>query len=85
MAKYYFTYGSEGHPFVGGWTEVEALDANTATAAFRVFHPDKIPGLLNCCYMYDEELFKRTTMFSDGNFGHRCRELIQLTRTEVSL
>ena len=22
--KYYFTYGTDGQPFVGGWTEVEA-------------------------------------------------------------
>ena len=24
MAKFYFTYGLEGQPFVGGWTEIEA-------------------------------------------------------------
>lgn len=23
MAKFYFTYGTEGQPFVGGWTEKE--------------------------------------------------------------
>ena len=22
--KFYFTYGTDGQPFVGGWTEVEA-------------------------------------------------------------
>ena len=34
MAKYIFTYGTEGHPFFGGWTEVEAQDWQAAYAAF---------------------------------------------------
>ena len=46
MSKFYFTYGSEGHPFVGGWTEVEAPDLGTACATFRAFHPDKTACLL---------------------------------------
>ena len=33
--KYYFTYGTDGQPFVGGWTEVEAPNADIACAAFR--------------------------------------------------
>ena len=48
MNKYYFTYGTDGQPFVGGWTEVEAPTANLACAAFRAVHPDKEPGILNC-------------------------------------
>ena len=24
MARYFFTYGTDGQPFVGGWTEVDA-------------------------------------------------------------
>lgn len=31
--KYYFTYGTDGQPFVGGWTEVEAPTVNLACAA----------------------------------------------------
>lgn len=27
MPKFYFTYGTDGQPFVGGWTEVDALTA----------------------------------------------------------
>lgn len=83
MPKFYFTYGTEGQPFVGGWTEVEAPTVKAATIAFRAFHPDKTPGLLNCSDVYTQELFERTEMFREGNFGHRCRELIQLARTEV--
>ena len=45
MPKFYFTYGTEGQPFVGGWTEVEAPDGHAACAAFRACHPDKTEGL----------------------------------------
>ena len=81
MSKFYFTYGSEGHPFVGGWTEVEAPDFDSACAVFRMFHPDKIEGLLNCCTVYVEENFKKTAMYGPaGNFGRRCLETITLQR-----
>lgn len=81
MPKFYFTYGSEGQPFFGGWTEVEAPDRHAACAVFRAFHPDKTEGLLNCCSVYDEADFKRTSMYGpDGNFGYRCHETITLRR-----
>ena len=60
MAKFYFTYGTDGQPFFGGWTEVEAPDAHAACAAFRAYHPDKTEGLVNCSSIYDEEKFKLT-------------------------
>ena len=47
MPKFYFTYGSEGQPFCGGWTEVEAPNLHAACAAFQAYHPDKTEGLLN--------------------------------------
>lgn len=79
--KFFFTYGTEGHPFYGGWTEVEAPDEDAACAAFRVYHPDEIDGLLNCCCVYDEAQFKRTSMCGPGgNYGHRCHETITLRR-----
>lgn len=80
MAKFYFIYGTEGQPFVGGWTEIEAPNVNVACAAFRVYHPDKIEGLLNCSSVYTEEQFKSTEMFATGNFGFRCHETITLRR-----
>lgn len=52
MPKFYFTYGTDGQPFVGGWTEVEAPDRRAACAAFRSYHPDKTEGLLNCSSVY---------------------------------
>lgn len=80
MPKFYFTYGTEGQPFFGGWTEVEAPDKPTAHFIFRAFHPDRRKGLLNCGSIYTEEQFKRTTMYANGNFGHRCHETITLQR-----
>lgn len=81
MMKFYFTYGVEGQPFIGGWTEVEAPDGHTACAAFRAFHPDKIEGLVNCCSIYTEEQFKATNMAGpNGNFHRFCHEKIIISR-----
>ena len=33
MPKFYFTYGTDGQPFVGGWTEVEAPDRRAACSS----------------------------------------------------
>lgn len=84
MPKFYFTFGSEGQPYVGGWTEVEAPNLPAACTAFQVFHPDKTEGLLNCCSVYDEDQFKRTSMYGPGgNFGNRCWERITLKQEIV--
>lgn len=81
MQKFYFTYGTSGQPFCGGWTEVEAPDEKTAVALFRAIHPDKNKGLLNCSGVYTEEQFAKTCMAgSDGNFGHWCHERITVER-----
>ena len=81
MARFYFTYGSEGYPFVGGWTEVEAEDRHKACAAFRTYHPDKTEGLLNCSDVYTQEEFMQSGMAED-NLGARCHEYISLKQTE---
>lgn len=84
MKKFYFTYGTEGHPYYGGWTEIEAPNRNSACALFRALHPDKTEGLLNCCDVYTEEAFRRTTMNSpDGNFGFHCHERITVTKVII--
>lgn len=82
MAKFYFTYGTEGQPFVGGWTEVEAPDRRVACDVFRAIHPDKTEGLLNCSSVYSEEQFSKTGMASrKGNFGSFCHEKISVAVT----
>ena len=81
MKKYYFTYGTEGQPYCGGWTEVEAPDFHVACAIFRAYHPDKRDGLLNCSSVYVEEEFKKTSMAGPkGNFGKFCHETITVRR-----
>lgn len=81
MSKFYFTYGTEGHPFYGGWTEVIADSVEKAQLVFRVYHPDKIPGFLNCSSVYCEDTMRKTHMFREGNFGQWCHETICLFRT----
>lgn len=81
MSKFFFTYGTGGHDFYGGWTEVEAETCSEACGAFRAYHPDVNAGVLNCCSVYYEDAFKRTKMYTDGNFGRRCHETISIRRT----
>lgn len=82
MAKFYFTYGTEGFPYVGGWTEVEAETRAAACAVFRIYHPDKIKGVLNCSDVYDQNEFMASGMI-DGNRGACCHERISLNRTQI--
>lgn len=77
--KFYFTYGTEGYPYYGGWTEIIAPDLQAACNIFRAVHPDKAEGLLNCCSIYTENDFKQTLMFERGNFGERCHETLSLS------
>ena len=78
METFYFTYGLEGQPFVGGWTEIVAPDEVTAREIFSVFHQNR-DGFLNCSTVYTEEGFKKTKMYKDGNFGARCHERITVS------
>lgn len=84
MPRFYFTYGTSGQPFVGGWSIVVAPDKHAACQIFRLIHPDKTPGILNCSSVYDEEQFAKTKMAGpEGNFGFRCHEVIALTITLI--
>lgn len=76
---YIFTYGSEGQPFQGGWTEVVAPDRETAIRTFLVYHPLK-DGFLPCCSIYTLEEFNKTKMVT-GNLGARCHEYIMVIRS----
>jgi len=86
MPNFYFTYGLEGQPYVGGWTEINAPNIDAACAIFRSFHPDKIDGLLNCAFYYTEERWKKTKMYEKGhNFHATCHERIIVTRQEFPM
>lgn len=78
MAKFYFTYGSDGHDYVGGWTEVEAEDYAQACDLFCLIHHRSKDGFINCAGIYNEEDFQNTTMYENGNFGKFLHERIHL-------
>ncbi len=83
MAKFYFTYGTEGQPYFGGWTEVIAPDRDAACALFRAVHPDRHEGYLNCSSVYSEMQFKNSRMSGErGNFGFFCHEVIKVEVTK---
>lgn len=76
MKNFYFTYGTEGHPFVGGWTKIEAPNRSIAVAIFRSIHPDVLPELVNCSSIYEEDEFRKTSMWTKGNFGKHEVEVV---------
>lgn len=81
MKTFYFTYGLNGQPFVGGWTEIVARDFHDACQTFKRLHPCKHGNLLNCASVYTEEEFKQTEMYVRGNnLGAKCHERITITR-----
>lgn len=80
--SFFFTYGtSEQFPFVGGWTEVHAPSKRAAIAAFRAVHPDVNEGVANCSSIYNEVDFVYDDMYTKGNFGAHCHEVIDLSVT----
>lgn len=79
IENFYFTYGLEGQPFVGGWTVVKAPDMETAISIFKIVHPGG--NLVPCAGIYCEDNFVKTKMYESGNFGARCVEEITLSIT----
>lgn len=80
MAKFYFTYGSEGYDYVGGWTEVTVdapNDYDAAISAFNIVHPKADDECIRCAFIYTENEFKRTSMYEKGNLGSFCHEVIE--------
>lgn len=75
--KYYFTFGSnKTQPFMGGWTVVHADSWEEAVNKFCEVHPKTADGSINCAFMYDENEFKRTKMYTNGNCGKFEQEVI---------
>ena len=86
MQAYYFTYGSDteaGAPFAGGWTKVIAETEALACGAFQAAHANKLGSdFLNCAGIYTEGSFKKTRMYTEGNFGAYCHETITIEITK---
>lgn len=82
MNKYYFTFGSSGQVFEGGWVEIHADSLNEAQEKFVERYGDrawKLPWekILNYAFHYTEEQFRETIMFTGDNFGSKCHEVIK--------
>ena len=76
--RFYFTFGTdERFPFCGGWVEVLAKNLREAQKIFGQHYHSR-PGsiLLNCAFCYTEEEFKKTPMYAESNWGHRCWEVL---------
>lgn len=71
--KMYYTFGrDERYPYCGGWVEVEAYSMTACHKIFRMYFPDKTPGVLNCADFYTEGAFHRTEMPLTGNYDAGC-------------
>lgn len=79
MNKYYITFGSEGQVFKGGWVEIFADSEIEARDKFEDYYPDSLTqdGFLRFAASYDEETFKKTKMYKNGNLGNKCHEIIK--------
>lgn len=81
--KYYFTFGSSGQIYNGGWVEIHAATAREAQEKF-ISHFGKrawkFPEehILNYSFLYTENEFKDTVMYQDNdNLGAGCHEIIK--------
>lgn len=83
MNTYYFTFGdSENFPYKNGWVEIVADNEIDARNFFSVLYPTN--DYLRCSSVYDEEQFKKTVMYKDGNFGARCHKRFVFKEEEVN-
>ena len=79
MSTFYFTYSNDGtYYFNGGWTEVEAPDEDVARQIFKAIHPNPNDNCIWCAGIYNEDYFKTTEMYRDGNYGAKCQETIKI-------
>ena len=83
--KTFFCYGTNPKfPFRNGWTEVEAPDKGTAIEVFRLLHPDRTPGIVNCSFIYSEEEFEESGLSTNPLFlkdpDQYCHERVTFTR-----
>lgn len=77
MDPWYFTYGSSPNfPYNGGWTTVIAECRQDAVKKFRMKHPDKTQGIINCSDIYSIDDFRKTKMPIEGNRGSKEKEVI---------
>jgi len=79
---YYFTFGSSGQLFQGGWVRINANTLAEAQQKFIDHYGDKAwtwndRGVPNYAFGYPEDRFQSTRMFREGNFGKFEHEFIE--------
>lgn len=78
--NYYFTFGSSGQIYKGGWVQIKASTLREAQEKFiRHFEKKayKSEGILSYASHYDQAEYEELEMFRTGNFGSRCHEVIE--------
>ena len=84
LNEYFFLYAdSPRYPYKSGWTRILAPDLNIAHKVFSAFHPEEIEGLTNCAAVYDGDSFRRTSIFTTGNYGEYEHETITASRMTI--
>jgi hypothetical protein len=80
MNRYYFTFGSsDSHPYPNKYLIVEADNQKSAQHIFRSKYPDKVPGTLNCAFIYNEEQWQKAT----ANHSMECVEVLKIVSTKI--
>jgi len=76
---YYFTFGSEGQLFKGGWVKIKAQGLYEAQQKFIKHFGNKARKgqFLNYSFDYTEEKFQASGMQEEGNIGAYCHEIIE--------
>ena len=75
MSKYYFTFGSAGQLYCGGWIIIHAKSDRDAREKFKKYYGVKgstREGLMNFAFSYTEPEFQSTDMPTKGNMGEFC-------------
>ena len=84
LKEYFFLYAdNKWFPYRAGWTRVMAPDFNIAEAVFNAFHPGTVDGLTNCATVCEGELFRKTNIFTTGNYGEYEHETIVASRMTI--
>lgn len=89
LEEFFFTYADptgepfKHYPYKAGWSRVLAPSITAAEHAFRAFHPDYFPGILNCVTVYRGDIFRKTSIYLTGNYGEYEHETITVSRQTV--
>lgn len=80
--KFYFTFGTDPQfPFYKGWVEVFAEDRSQAAKIFNSHFPPRQEGIVNCAFIYPQEEFEKTDMFTNRSWGG-CHQILSANKVD---